>query len=201
MTFIDILQDVVELVEHKGFTLMYVSSKPARLEAKVTFDREHISQKLIFTLMEITHFHGLACSKPHFSELNGEMSFLIGMCLPGQKLSNKYLNRMVDCLMDIRDFSQDFLRQLDFSYLDISMFSSEDLENLYPEHLTAIRDQLYGGSWETFQLAMEKESPKSVDIIQKCIEFEEVNDKDIGFVGQKLVDLLETLEEAKEIEN
>lgn len=190
----------IKIIEHKGFSLMYVESPP-RLEAKVVFGREHISQKLVFTLMEITHAHGFACSRPHFLEKNEEMSFLIGTRLPTSLVSKKYLNRLTDCLLEIKDFSKEFQDQLDFSYLDISMFSKEDLDNFYPEHMSAIRDQLYDGSWKKYKKSIENESKIQADLIKKCIVFEKINNKDIGYVGHKLGELLYFLNDDIETEN
>jgi len=178
-----------------GFKVAYMSSRPPRLEAKIIFDRDHISQKLIFTIMDISHTHGFGCSRPRFGGIDDpDMVFLIGTVLPSSRSLEKYLTRLNDCLIEMREFAQEFMRQLDFSRLDISMFNDMvDLE-IYPEQLAALRDQLYNGSWETFCEAMEEEGRDDMaDVALKCMKFENQNDKDLGFVGHKLGHILDLL--------
>lgn len=188
-----------------GFKVIHVLSKPPRLEAKIIFDRDHISQKLIFTLMDISHAHGFGCSKPQFGNVDdSDMIFLIGTILPSSRSLDKYLARLNGCLTEMRDFAQEFMRQLDFSQLDISMFSGLDADvEIYPEQLAALRDQLYNGSWEDFHEAMRQEGREDMaDIALQCMKFEDQNDKDLGFVGHKLGYMLDLLsnQEGDEVE-
>ena len=75
----------MEIGQYKVFR---INSKPPRLEAKVVLDRDNISQKLIFTLMEISYNHGFACSPPTFKDAEDpDMIFLIGN--PVQILKNQ----------------------------------------------------------------------------------------------------------------
>jgi hypothetical protein len=136
----------IEVVKLEEFVMLHVLSTPPRIESKVVFDRDNISQKLIFTLMDISHDHGFGCSQPHFSSPEDPtMTFLIGTILPTKKSFNKYAKRMYGCLADIKDFSNDFNKQLDFSQLDLTMFSDLDPIDFYPEQIAAIRDQHFGG--------------------------------------------------------
>lgn len=187
----------VDLVDVDGFKVLYIRSKPPRLEAKVIFDRDHISQKLIFTLMEISHTHGFGCSPPHFGgpEDSG-MTFLIGTILPSARSLNKYVEKIRNCLAEVQAFASDFSQQLDFSTLDISMFGGVEITGFYPEHLAALRDQHYDGSWEKFRDAMVSEGQEDdAEIVQCCMQFEETNAKDIGLVGHKLGYMLHMLEQ------
>jgi len=187
----------IELIDLDGFKILYICSKPQRIEAKVIFDRDHISQKLIFTLMEISHEHGFGCSPPHFGGLDDpSMTFLIGTVLPTIKSLNKYLKKIKDCLTEIKVFADKFSEQLDFTRLDISMFGKVDLAGFYPEHLSALKDQHYNGSWDNFYEAMiSEERNDDAELIQCCMEFEETNNKDIGLVGHKLGYMLHLFEE------
>jgi hypothetical protein len=178
----------IELIDADNFKILHIYSNPPRLEAKVLFDRDHISQKLIFTLMEISHAHGFGCSPPHFKGPDDpNMIFLIGSILPSERSLNKYVKRIQECLVEIQDFANDFSRQLDFSRLDVSMFEGVDIDSFYPEHLSALKDQNYNGSWKSFYKDLVKEGRKEeAAIIKCCMKFEETNIKDIGFVGHKL---------------
>jgi len=193
-TVADVSVDVIEL---EDFKVLYVSSKPPRLEAKVVFDRDNISQKLVFTIMDIGHRHGFGCSPPKFGgEDDPNMVFLIGTVLPSVKSLNKYLKRIHACLSEIKEFTKEFTRQLDFSILDISMFGDIEVVDIYPEQLAALRDQLYNGSWQDFSDAMSEEGKDDMaDIAFRCMKFEKKNNKDIGFVGHKLSFFLSMLDD------
>ena len=179
------------------FKILHIYSNPQRLEAKIIFDRDHISQKLIFTLMEISHTHGFGCSPPYFKgpEDTG-MTFLIGCVISNKRSINAYVKRMENCLLEIQNFANNFSKQLDFSMLDVSMFGEIDIESFFPEHLAALRDQNYKGSWKRLYNALIKEDrDEEADMVSCCIEFEKANGKDMGLVGHKLGHLLNMLDQ------
>lgn len=178
----------IEIIDFENLQFIYVASKPPRLEAKIVFDRDNISQKLIFEIMEITHRHGFGCSPPSFNGPDGpEMIFLVGTILPSKKSVNKYSALLKDCIDEIYFFMDNFSKQLDFSRLDLSMFNGIAPENFNPERIAAIRDQHYDGNWDNFCKAMKKQDKKEeADIVERCKKFEESNKKDIGFVGHQL---------------
>lgn len=186
----------VDLIDYGEFKILHIKTNPQRLEAKVIFDRDHISQKLIFTIMEIAHDHGFGCSPPNFNGPDDpSMVFFIGTILPTKRSLDKYLKKLGECLLEIKEFAFEFSEQLDFSMVDISMFGKIEVEDFYPEHLAALRDQHYDGSWEEFHEAMVKEKRNDeAELIQCCIEFEETNCKDIGLIGHKLSYMLYMLE-------
>lgn len=191
----------IDLLDVEDFKVLLINSKPPRIEARVIFDRDHISQKLIFTLMEITHEHGFGCSPPHFNGPDdSSMTFLIGYILPSKRSLKKHLERIRECLDEVKTFANDFTQQLDFSQLDISMFHKIELSGFYPEHLAAVRDQNYNGSWKEFYEAMVSEDREDeAEIVQRCMEFEEINSKDMGLVGHKLGFMLHMLEQVPPI--
>lgn len=191
----------IDLLDVEDFKVLLINSKPPRIEAKVIFDRDHISQKLIFTIMEITHEHGFGCSPPHFNGPDdSSMTFLIGYILPSKRSLKKHLERIRECLDEVKTFANDFTQQLDFSQLDISMFHKIELSGFYPEHLAAVRDQNYNGSWKEFYEAMVSEDREDeAEIVQRCMEFEEINSKDMGLVGHKLGFMLHMLEQVPPI--
>ena len=185
----------IKIIEIDDFKVMHISSKPPRIEAQVVFNREHISQKLMFTLMEISHTYGFGCSPPVFGdEEDGSMTFLIGTIMPSVRSLNKYLSRMKECLNEVASFAMDFSQQMDFRILDLSMFHDIDVQEMYPEQLAAIRDQYYDGSWEKYQESVLKNGRiEEADIIGRCRIFENENQKDIGLVGHKLGYILEEI--------
>lgn len=192
----------VEIIDLEEFNVLHVLSKPPRIEAQVVFDRDNISQKLLFTIMEITHSHGFGCSPPHFNDPNDPtMTFYVGTIMPSTRSIKKYLNKIYFCLEDIKEFAENFNKQLDFSVLDLSMFAEFDIQEFYPEKLASIRDQNFGGSWEALRKTLLSSGRKlEADFVKKCQVFEKVNKKDIGLVGHKLSDTIEMLIE-NEIES
>jgi hypothetical protein len=172
------------------FNVVFINDNPPRLEAKLDFDRTSISQKFIFTMMQISHFHGFSCSSPifHKSENDDEakmMSFLIGTVVTSRKTMVKHLQRMYSCLMDFFEFAESFSDQLDFSKLDLSMFKGVVVGDV--ERVAAIRDQNYEGSWENLYNSIKKIGlDDAAEIIVILKKFEDVNGKDIGYVGHKL---------------
>jgi len=178
----------IKEIDVNGFNVLLVKSRPPRLEAKIVFDRDQISQKLLFTLMEISHRNGLGCSEPHFGLPNeNSMTFLIGTILQSQKEAPKYYSRIYACLEEIKKFSEDLFKQSDFTYLDLTMFKDIDVSEIFPEQLAIIRDQNYNGSWQDFYHDLIDGGKKEeADIISRCIQFETNNNKDIGLVGNKL---------------
>lgn len=193
----------VEIIELDEFSVVHFLAKPPRIEAQVVFDRENISQKLLFKIMRITHNHGFGCSPPHFDTPDSSiMSFYVGTIMPSSKSIKNYLRKIYDCLMDIKDFAEDFNRQLDFSIVDLSMFSEFNIHKFYPERLAAIRDQSYDGSWNRLHKSLKKAGKKvEADFVKCCQKFEEANKKDIGLVGHKLSDLIYELEETERDNN
>jgi hypothetical protein len=187
----------VEVIEIEEFKVRYIKSNPPHLEAKIIFNRDHISQKLVFTMMNIAHIHGFSCSAPVFRNVeDGSMTFIVGTILPSARSKDKYLKRILGCLYDIREFSELFSKQLDFSRLDLTMFGGIDIDAFYPEQLAAVRDQHYNGSWKKFRKALEEEQRfEEADVITKCYEFEKINKKDMGLVGHKLGYMLNMLSE------
>ncbi len=191
----------IEIIEVEQFEIIHIASNPPRIESKVTFDRDNISQKLIFTLMEISHNHGFGCSPPNFNDSDESvMTFLIGTILPTKKSVNKYVKKLYNCLLDIVEFSNKFEDQLNFSSLDLSMFVGMDIEEFSPEQIAAVRDQNYGGSWESFYKDLVKKGKDlEADVINCCIKFEKINNKDIGLVGHQLSYLIQLIDDASEI--
>lgn len=185
----------IEVISMEGFKFLYVKDDPPRLEAKIIFNKDHISQRLIFKLMNITHTHGFGCSAPIFSNIEDpSMTFVIGTILPSVRQKQKYITRLIACLIDIHEFTKQFINQLDFSRLDLTMFNGIDLGHFYPEQFAAIRDQHYGGSWDKFYNAMRSEKRfNEAEVIKKCHKFEQINKKDIGLVGHKLTYVLSML--------
>ena len=185
----------IKIIELGQFSILHILSDPERIETKVVFDRDNISQKLIFILMDIAHNHGLGCSAPQFNNIDDpSMTFVIGTILPNKKSIKKYSQMIYNCLIDVCDFAEDFNRQLDFSILDLSMFSGMDPYSFYPEQLAAIRDQLFNGSWVTFKKSLITEHKKEdADLIDRCKKFEKINKKDIGFVGHKLLYMVDLM--------
>lgn len=173
---------------------MLLKTRPARLETKVIFQRDDISQKLVFMMMDISHKYGFGCSSPKFSLPDADsMTFLVGIVVPNQRSLDKYLVRLYACLQEISEFMQDFKQQLNFDRVDLSMFEGVDAEDVYPEQLAAIRDQSHGGSWQSFYDSLLQEGRKAeADIVARCVRFEEANRKDVGLVGHKLDYMLQT---------
>lgn len=178
----------IKTIKMGKYKLLHILSSPPRLEAKLVMSRDNISQKLLFTLMEISHQHGFSCSPPTFKGLDdSDMTFLIGTILPSNWQLKKFSKRLFDCLLDLEGFLDDFSRQLDFSQLDISMMSGIDLSLFDPSHIAAIRDQNFNGSWEAFKnTLLQNDQIDEMQIVEKCISFENTNNKDLGLVGHKL---------------
>ena len=184
----------VEILKLGDFEVLLVKTKPARLETKVVLLRDNISQKLIFSLINISHKHGFGCSSPKFGLPDEDsMSFLIGTIISNQRSINRYLIRFYECLEEVTEFVEEFSQQLNFDRLDLSMFEGMSIEDIYPEQLAAIRDQNYGGSWESFyDKLIDQGKTIEADVVARCVQFEEVNDKDVGLVGHKLDYFLQT---------
>jgi len=177
------------------FSVLHVLSNPERIESKIVFDRDNISQKLIFTLMDISHRHGFGCSAPKFNgPVDPSMTFYIGTELPTKKSLNRCTKKMYECLVDISNFAKSFNEQLDFSTLDLTMFVGINTYNFYPEQFAAIRDQHFNGSWATFKKTLLTENKEvEADMIERCKKFEKKNKKDIGLVGHKLSYMIELI--------
>lgn len=177
-----------KIIDAEEFKFAYFKNGPTyRLEAKIIFEQEHISQKLIYSLMEMSHAWGFGCSSPIFSK-DDSATFCVGTIV-SSRLSKSYINRLVDCMRDIRDFADSFLKQMDFSTLDLSMFKKDHFDDLSPEEIALIRDHNFNGSWESFHNELVKNDQlEEAEIILKFMEFEKINKKDIGFVGKKLLD-------------
>jgi hypothetical protein len=183
----------IDTLQLEKYIVYYIHSKPKRLEANLIFERDHISQKLIFSLMDITFKHGFGFSPPVFKCLEDKnMTFLIGSVVSSSHALPAQLKRLEICLNDLNVFSQDFLKQLDFSTLDISMFEGVEVGDV--EKVAAIRDQYYNGSWEHFYDVMKNGGfDEAAEITLRLKRFEEVNNKNIGLIGHKLNYVLDTL--------
>ncbi|MFA5048441.1 MAG: hypothetical protein WC516_05470 [Patescibacteria group bacterium] len=171
------------------FSVFHIFSNPERVESKIVFDRDNISQKFIFTLMNISHNHGFSCSAPKFNgPTDPTMTFYVGTVLPTKKSLNKYIKKIYDYLVDIKIFATNFNEQFNFDKLDLTMFTGIDLYDFYPEQIAAIRDQHFNGSWSAFKKSLLAENKEiEAEMIERCKKFEKVNKKDIGLVGHKLM--------------
>lgn len=172
-----------------SFKAFYFDSRPPRLEAAVIFDISHMSQKLLFHMMEISWKHGFGCAAPQFGtpEDDDQLIFSIGTSLPSTRSVRKYSVRLQRCLKEVQDFAESFAHQLDFSKLDISMFEGLAYADFDPQFMAALRDQQYGGSWKAFQKDMAQRGRfEEADVVERCALFEEVNEKDMGLIGAKL---------------
>ena len=185
-----------QVVKVGNYNIQYYKKIP-KLEANILFEKDHLSQKLIFSLMKITYDNGLSCSPPQFKNVNSEnLYFSISLVLSSTRSYKRALERMHNCLIDITNFSKEFLKQLNFDHLDISMFEPEDVDVLFPEQLATLRDQQYEGSWEKMYEELERfKQYDDAELIKKCMEFEIKNNKDLGFVGYKLNYFLELIAE------
>jgi hypothetical protein len=181
-----------ENIKVDKFNIIHALTDPQRIEAKLEFFREDISQKLIFSIMDITHAHGFGCSKPKFGGIDDtKICFYVGTVLPSPRSLKKYVEKMKDCLLDLYDFSCDLLRQLDFSNIDMSMFDGVDVGDV--EKIASLRDQYYEGSWDKLKEAF-FEYESTDEIIETLIKFEKANGKDLGLIGHKVNLLLDTIE-------
>jgi hypothetical protein len=173
-----------------GFKAFYFSSKPPRIESAIVFDLNHLSQKLVFHMMEVSWRHGFGCSAPRFvTDENDDDSvvFSIGALLPSTRSIKKYSDKLASCLTEIKNFVYDFAQQMDFTKLDLSMFGDMPYDGIDPQLVADLRDQHYGGSWNKFRDDMfDQGRVQEVDVIDRCQQFEKKNGKDIGFVGNKL---------------
>lgn len=184
----------IKAVDVGEYQLLYVLSDPPRLEAKIVLGKDDISQKLLFTMMEISHQHGFSCSPPVFGDPeSSQMTFLVGTVLPGRWSLKKYSIRMRAYLDDMSVFMSSLQNQLNFNSLDVSMFGGLDFDYLDFSQLAAMRDQNFGGSWLRFRDALVKMDQRT-EVIDKCALFEKENDKDLGLVGHKLKVTLREIE-------
>jgi len=185
----------VKIIELGEFQALLVKSRPARLETKVVFSRDDISQKLVFMMMDISHKYGFGCSSPKFNLPDKDsMTLLVGTILSNQRSIDQHLARLYACLQEISEFMQDFQQQLNFDCLDLSMFDGVDVEDIYPEQLAALRDQNHDGSWQSFYDFLIQEGKRiEADIVERCVRFEQINNKDVGLVGHKLDYVLQML--------
>jgi hypothetical protein len=186
----------VEKIYIENFPVFLTYSKPFRIDAKIIFNKDFLSQKLIFKLLEISYAYGFSCSSPYFGNNKSKyVTFFIGKILFNKKYLNQVEIILKDCLLEIKILKNNLIKQMNFFNLDISMFNDIKFDNLYFEYLTTIRDQNYNGSWKNYyndMISMNKDD--EANIIIKCIEFERVNLKDLGFVGHKLNLIFQVLE-------
>lgn len=179
-----------QIIDIGRFRALLFGSTPPRLEATVVFDGHTLNQKLVFQMMDISWRHGFGCSAPQFGE-KGDLVFSIGTVLPSPRSLRRYSSKLAACLEEVADFSAEFARQLDFSKLDVSMFGDLDPASLDLAFIAAVRDQQYNGDWNRFLRAMlEKGRKEEAKVVERCRDFERTNGKDIGLIGNKLLDVL-----------
>lgn len=187
----------MEILKLDDFEVMFFDSIPPRVEAKIEFSKTHISQKLIFTLMDIAYSFGIGCSSPDFCDEEDDETvfFLLSMIINSKKHMKNQLKNMNKCLLEVLAFAQDLNSHMDFSNVDLSMFDNVDPDTLGDiERLSTIRDQNYGGSWDVFHEVLSTEGLDDVaEMVFRLKQFEEINNKDVGFVGLKLNYFLATL--------
>lgn len=191
----------IEEIVVEEFAFQLIDTKNPRIEAQVLLGKENLILKLLYKLMEISHLHGFGCSAPFFYENGNSVSLFIGTTIETRDNFDFYSQKLLACIREVKKFIDFFSNQINFSNIDISMFSDLDLNYFYPEQLATIRDQNYNGSWNDFIKDIEDNSEFDTEVIKKCVEFEQVNNKDLGFVAIKLIDLLMSLESPKTFNN
>ena len=188
-----ITAQIISIGPFKGF---FFKSVPPRIEAQVLFDSDCVGHKLTHHMMDISWKHGFGCSAPRFHDEDQKVLFSIGTVMPSERSLSRCSKRLQVCLYDIARLSTDFVRQMDFSRLDLSMFSDVDIQEFDPQLMAALRDQQYGGDWQRFKQAMEDSGREDeAKMVERCREFEVANSKDMGLVGNKLMHALATLDD------
>jgi hypothetical protein len=186
-----------KLITIKEYKAWFFDLKPPRLESAYPFHIDNFSKKLVYKLMDITHKHGFSCSSPIFGDKNHpkEVVFSIGSMLPSTRSLKKYSSKMYECLSDITKFNNELNKQVDFSVIDLSMFTDIDLEYFDPLILATIKDEKYMGSWDLYYEDMIKINPQTAELIYRCVDFEKTNNKDITLVSNQLDQSLLIVEE------
>lgn len=148
-------------------------------------------------MMDISWKHGFGCSAPRFQDADQKVLFSIGTVMPSERSLIRCSKRLQACLYDVAHLAADFARQMDFSRLDLSMFSDVDIQEFDPQLMAALRDQQYGGDWQKFKQAMEDSGREfEAKMVERCQEFEVSNSKDMGLVGNKLMHAIASLDDS-----
>jgi hypothetical protein len=194
------MKNIEEIVVEE-FTFQFIDMKNPRIEAQLLLNKEDLVPKFLYKLMELSHLHGFGCSAPFFYESGASVSLFIGTKIEQKYDFDFYAQKLLICIREVKKFIEYFSNQINFSNVDISMFTDIDPNYFYPDQLATIRDQNYQGSWNGFIKDIENNTEYDTQLIKKCIDFEKINNKDLGFVGLKLSSLLLSFDAPKIFDN
>jgi hypothetical protein len=173
-----------------------------QLEAYVIFNRQVISQRLIFLIMEMTFKYGISCSNPKFSNASDTMCFKLSSPIYHSATLKRIQINFENCIREIKDFQKDLQRQLDFSKLDLTIFQGVDTSLFYAEHFSAVVNQYYSGDWNSYLNDMISQGrDMEAQFIEICMAVEQQCNVDIGLVGHALNEYLDQIGSTDKILN
>ena len=165
---------------------------PASANASIKFEGGVKSSKLIRNLMNLCYNFGIGLTSPMLSQDNEElMVFGLKTIIPGAQYAKKYHRHLEKCVFAIKNYLDEVEKQMDFVTLDVSMFSNFDISDINFDSVVNQRDNRYNGSWQNFIVDLTNGGQvNEVKFMEKCVEFEQKNNTDLGIVSSQITNLL-----------
>ena len=195
---IDIENDkwVIVLTYHNALLHIYSDEiDKIRIEANIRIPAHFADKTLIKSVYTIAYDNGLCICPIEDAPLSVYL-YKYGVAIPRSVLTKKSffysLNNLIVYADALQEFIMSYINSVDNTYLDLSMFTSKDvsLQDLNLDILVQMREVKFGGSWDAFRKAISlddsEKAQKLVKYIDKCIEFEDKNQKDLAEVHQQV---------------
>lgn len=165
---------------------------PMSINAKIKFEGGVKSAKLIRNLMNLCFNFGIGLTSPMlFQENKEDMMFLLKDIIPGTQYAKKNYGHIKKCVSTIKSYLDEVEKQMDFVILDVSMFSEFDVFKISFDSIVNKRDNRYNGSWQNYLIDLQNTGKTGqIKLIEKCIEFEQKNQTDLGIVSGQIMNLL-----------
>lgn len=174
-----------------------------KLELDIVVNVTHGDDDLIFDLYNISIDYGMYFKEPTM-ERDGyhiRCGFVIPLKLLTQKNLFEYFDLIYECYINIMDFISEYTKSCSIADLDVSMFMGDDIniQDFDLDNLLHIRESKFEGNWKKFRNFVNMDSSEKamglVKCIDKCIEFEKKNKRDLVDVYDKIRDELLYLSE------
>ena len=165
---------------------------PMSVNASISFEGGIKSSKLVRNIMNLCYSFGVGLTAPMLSQNSEDlMIFNLKQNIPSTRYAQKSYRHMKKCISTIEGYLSEVGKQMDFNKIDVSMFSDFDVDKINFDSIANQRDNKYNGSWENFMIDLKNTgNTVSVDLLEKCIEFEEKNNTDLGIITGQIADLL-----------
>lgn len=192
-------------IDISGFHLYLYSTEEntVKIESILKFPYLYVDKAMINSLYNEAFSEGCYISEvgSYMNDCIIRLGYSIHDTLLTKKSLLLYTEMLIRTYRKIEEFVIDYVSSNNIMDLDVSMFMGDgaNIEKFNIEAMIRIKDTKFQGSWEIFKenvkMIDEDKSRELIECIDKCIEFEKINDRRLSDVYGKVKEEIKELTE------